>query len=198
MSVLSALFAWFCLQILDHIGQQQSSLSSDKGAPGDGGPNLTHAPTIGRQVPSLSLSPSPSPPPLSLSLSALMRALASVFGASLRPVCLPDLLSYPDYSPKLHMPANKDPSSPANCGRRLEGGGTRGPHPTLSERQPSGADGPPARTISLEGGGRWPSGATALKRRRLARAGWRMVAVPYWEGETCAGPEAQAAFLSYY
>ena len=157
----------------------------------------TPQPLGGRFPPSPSL---PLPlPPHSPSPSLLLCARSRLFfGASLRPVCLPDLLSYPDYSPKLHMPANEDPSSPANCGRRLEGGGTRGPHPTLSERQPSGADGPPARTISLEGGGRWPSGATALKRRRLARAGWRMVAVPYWEGETCAGPEAQAAFLSYY
>ena len=59
---------------------------------------------------------------------------------------------------------------------------------------PPQVDGP-THFVSLPGGGRRPNGATALKRRLLARAGWRVVAVPYWEWEACAGPEARAAYL---
>ena len=62
------------------------------------------------------------------------------------------------------------------------------------DRLPPQVDGP-THFVALAGGGRRPSGATALKRRLLARAGWRVVAVPYWEWEACAGPEAQAAYL---
>ena len=62
------------------------------------------------------------------------------------------------------------------------------------DRLPRQVDGP-THFVTLAGGGRRPNGATALKRRLLARAGWRVVGVPYWEWEACAGPEAQAAYL---
>ena len=44
-------------------------------------------------------------------------------------------------------------------------------------------------------GGRRPNGATLLKRRLLRRVGWRVVSVPYWEWDACAGPAEQAAYL---
>ncbi len=49
--------------------------------------------------------------------------------------------------------------------------------------------------MAMTGGGWRPNGATRLKRRLLGRAGWRVVSVPHWEWDACAGPAEQAAFL---
>jgi hypothetical protein len=53
----------------------------------------------------------------------------------------------------------------------------------------------PSHFVVLPGGGRRPNGATLLKRRLLGRAGLRVVSVPYWEWDACAGPAEQAACL---
>ena len=58
---------------------------------------------------------------------------------------------------------------------------------TSFNRFPPQVDGP-SHFIAAAGGGRRPCGATALKRRLLARAGWRVVPVPHWEWEACAAP----------
>ena len=63
------------------------------------------------------------------------------------------------------------------------------PTPPLSQ-----VDGP-SHFVALAGGGRRPNGATRLKRRLLGRAGCRVVSVPYWEWDACAGPAEQAACL---
>ena len=49
--------------------------------------------------------------------------------------------------------------------------------------------------VGLAGSGRRKSGATALKRRLLERAGWRVVDVPFWEWDAFWGPEKQAEYL---
>ncbi len=53
----------------------------------------------------------------------------------------------------------------------------------------------PSHFVALPGGGRRPNGATLLKRRLLGRVGLRVVSVPYWEWDTCAGPAEQATYL---
>ena len=53
----------------------------------------------------------------------------------------------------------------------------------------------PSHFIAAAGGGRRASGATALKRRLLARAGWRVVSVAHWEWEACAAPPQQRDYL---
>jgi hypothetical protein len=53
----------------------------------------------------------------------------------------------------------------------------------------------PSHFVALAGGGWRPNGATQLKRRLLGRVGWRVVSVPYWEWDACAGPAEQAAYL---
>ena len=53
----------------------------------------------------------------------------------------------------------------------------------------------PHHFIRAAGGGRRPNGATLLKRGLLRRAGWRVVAVPHWEWEACAGAAEQQAYL---
>jgi hypothetical protein len=69
------------------------------------------------------------------------------------------------------------------------GGGTWGP--CVVE-----VDGPKHFVAKAGGGGGWrPNGSTLLKRRLLAQAGWRVVSLPFWELDSCAGQEAQAAYL---
>ena len=68
------------------------------------------------------------------------------------------------------------------------------PRPPLPSLCLSQVDGP-SHFVVLPGGGRRPNGATLLKRRLLGRAGLRVVSVPYWEWNACAGPAEQAACL---
>ena len=53
----------------------------------------------------------------------------------------------------------------------------------------------PRHFVGLAGSGSRKSGATALKRRLLERAGWRVVDVPFWEWDAVGGPEKQAEYL---
>ena len=53
----------------------------------------------------------------------------------------------------------------------------------------------PHHFIWAAGGGRRPNGATLLKRGLLRRAGWRVLSVPHWEWEACAGAAEQQAYL---
>jgi hypothetical protein len=66
--------------------------------------------------------------------------------------------------------------------------------PSTPLPRPSQVDGP-WHFVALAGGGRRPNGATLLKRRLLGRVGWRVVSVPHWEWEACAGPADQAEYL---
>ena len=61
---------------------------------------------------------------------------------------------------------------------------------------PAQVDGP-SHFLAPAGGGdrRRPSGATALKRGLLGLAGWRVVSVPHWEWDACAGPASQREYL---
>jgi hypothetical protein len=53
----------------------------------------------------------------------------------------------------------------------------------------------PKHYLAGPGGRRRPNGAAALKRRLLARAGWRVITVPYWEWDACPGEPARQAYL---
>ena len=53
----------------------------------------------------------------------------------------------------------------------------------------------PTHYVAVAGGGWRPNGATAMKQRLLGRAGWRVVSVPYWEWQECAGPGEQEGYL---
>jgi hypothetical protein len=56
-------------------------------------------------------------------------------------------------------------------------------------------DGPSHFLLPDERGECAPNGRTRLKRRLLASAGWRVVAVPYYEWDALGGAEAQQRYL---
>ena len=56
-------------------------------------------------------------------------------------------------------------------------------------------DGPSHFLLPDGRGERAPNGSTWLKRRLLASAGWRVVAVPYYEWDALGGAEAQQRYL---
>ena len=64
-----------------------------------------------------------------------------------------------------------------------------------SERVAVEVDGPSHFLLPDHRGVRTPNGSTLLKRRLLERAGWRVIAVPFFEWDELRGEEAQRAYL---
>jgi len=64
-----------------------------------------------------------------------------------------------------------------------------------AQRRAVEVDGPSHFLLLDRRGERAPNGSTWLKRRLLASAGWRVVAVPYYEWDALVGAEAQQRYL---